>query len=192
VLRNLTRRAGIRLLTATVGVGALVAFGTGAAGAAQASTGPAGAAHGKPVLVSVTSTPRAVHAGTLATTTPPYPSNCAYNEATCTYDTGLTGYNNGDCQAEVVATWWGTPKNILNVEVRAKSPYPFAGCRAYGTVYFGMNSGAPLSVGPFYSYACGAWDPTCSADRTWTYQVQQAVPQDQLSNINSIYAGITH
>ena len=191
MFRNLTWRAGLRLLAATVGVGALVAFGSGAA--AQAGTVPASTGHGKTVLVSVTSAPPAVHGGKLVAKIPPYPSNCAYNDATCTYDTGLVNYNNGgSCQAEVTATWWGTPKNILNVDVHVQSPYLFSGCRAYGTVYFGMNSGPPLSVGPFYSYACAVLDPTCSASQTWTYQVQQAVPQGQLSNINSIYATITH
>lgn len=151
---------------------------------------PADGGHGQPVLVHVTSAPRT--ATKVITATPPYPSNCAYNDATCTYDTGMVTYNNGGCQARVVATWWGTPKNVLNVTVYVESPYWFAGCRAYGTVYFGMNSGPPLAVGPFYSYACGILDPSCSFSQSWTYQVNQAVPSGQFGNLNSIYANITH
>jgi hypothetical protein len=176
---------GWRVLAAALGAGALIAAG----GAAQASTEPAVAhathSNAKTILVHVhyvTERPTAVPA------TPPFPSNCAYNDATCTYDSGWATYNNGGCLEQTIATWWGVPKNILNVTVNIQSPYLFSGCRAYATVYFGMNSGPPLAVGPFYSYACAEWDPTCSANQSWTYQVQQPVPQSQLTNLNSIYS----
>jgi hypothetical protein len=190
LFRNLTWRAGLRLLAATVGVGALVALGGGAA--AQASTVPASGGHGHAVLVSVTSAPRVAAGAKMITATLPYPSNCAYNDATCTYDTGWQTYNTGGCQARVTAEWWGVPKNILNVTVQVQSPYLFAGCRAYGNVYFGMSSGPPVNGGSYYSYACAVLDPTCSDNQTWTYQVQQALPSGQFSNLNSLYATITH
>jgi hypothetical protein len=189
VFRNLTRGRGLRLLAATMGVGALVALGGGAV--AQASTVQASGGHGQPVLLHVTSEPRTAARAKAIMATLPYPSNCAYNDATCTYDTGWTTYNNGGCEARVIATWWGTPKNILNVTVDVQSPYLFAGCRAYGNVYFGMNSGPPVSGGSFYSYACAVLDPTCSDNQSWSYEVNQAVPQAQFGNLNSIYATIT-
>lgn len=191
MFRNLTGRTGWRVLAATVGVGALMVVGSGVA--AQASTGqarttPANATAGKTILVHVRYvTPPHGALVTAIPRTPPYPSNCAYNDATCTYDSGWATYNNGGCLEQTIATWWGVPKNILNVTVNVQSPYLFAGCRAYATVYFGMNSGPPLKVGPFYSYACAEWDPSCSSNQSWTYQVQQAVPQPKLTNLNSIY-----
>jgi hypothetical protein len=190
VFRNLTRGRGLRMLAATMGVAALVALGGGAV--AQASTVQASGGHGQPVLLHVTSQARTAAKAKAIKATSPYPSNCAYNDATCTYDTGWTTYNNGGCEARVIATWWGMPKNILNVTVDVQSPYLFAGCRAYGNVYFGMNSGPPISGGSFYSYACAVLDPTCSDNQSWSYQVNQAVPQAQFGNLNSIYANITH
>lgn len=175
------------MLAATVGAGALVALG---GGAAQASTVPAAGGHGQPVLMHVTSAPRTASKVIMAT--PPYPSNCAYNSIACTYDTGWVDYSSGNCSARVIATWWGAPKNILNVTVDVYSGYLFAGCRAYGTVYFGMNSGPPLAVGSFYGHACGEFDPSCSYNQSWFYQVNQAVPQGQLGNLNSIYTFITY
>jgi hypothetical protein len=178
------------MLAATMGVGALVALGGGAV--AQASTVQASGGHGQPVLLHVTSEPRTAAGAKAVRADLPYPANCAYNDATCTYDTGWTTYNNGGCEARVIATWWGTPKNILNVTVDVESPYLFAGCRAYGNVYFGLNSGPPVSGGSFYSYACAVWDPTCSDNQSWSYQVNQAVPQADFHKLNSIYANITH
>jgi hypothetical protein len=189
------------MLAATVGAGALIAAG---GAAAQASTGPALTGHastsyastshaGKIILVRVRYVVAPGNRAPLRalTQTPPYPSNCAYNDYTCTYDSGWSTYNRGSCTQDTTATWWGVPKNILNVTLTVTSPYWFSGCRAYATVYFGMNSGPPLAVGPFFGYACAVLDPTCSSTQARSYQVQQAVPQAQLTNLNSIYTYTT-
>jgi hypothetical protein len=181
VFRNPTGRTGLRALAATVGVaGTLLALGSTAA---QASTAHASPGQARTHLVRVT--PAAPRQGA-SPATAPYPSNCSSHDATCTYNSGWQTYNDGGCQEQTIATW-EVLVNTLDVTVNVESPYLFASCTAYATVYFGANSGPPYSVGPYYGFACAELDPSCSSNQSRTYQTLNAVPASQLSNVNSMW-----
>jgi hypothetical protein len=170
-----------RALAATAGIAAtLLILGGGAA--AQASTAPASPAHATSLQASA---PATLRLG-LRPATEPYPSNCSGKDATCTYSSGWQSYNDGACETDVTATWW-VLEDVLNVTVSVQSPYLFAGCGSWSTVYFGMNSGPPLAVGDYYGYACSETDPTCSSTQTWTYQTLNAVPTADYPLVNSIW-----
>ncbi len=67
----------------------------------------------------------------------------------------------------------------MDVYVNVYSPYWFAGCTAWSTVYFNAGTGTDpgasttYSGGSFYAYACGLQDWSCygtpSGSGEWTY-----------------------
>jgi hypothetical protein len=193
VFKNHRRRA---VLAATAGVAAtLLTLGGGAA--AQASTVQAGTVQAGTVQASrvqastgqatslVASAPEARLLG-FKPDTEPYPSNCSGSDATCTYSSGWQTYNDGGCETDVTATWW-VLVDTLNVTVSVESPYLFASCTSWSSVYFGMNSGPPLSVGDYYGFACSTTDLSCSSSQTWTYQTLNAVPKADYPLVNSMW-----
>jgi len=191
-----TSRGGLRGLAAAAGIAAtlLLALGTTAAQAStvQASTVRQTAVHQPATARTAPPRTHLVHirmgkrGHDVRIAAAPYPSNCSDHDATCTYNSGWQTYNNGGCEEDTTATW-DVLVNMLVVSVSVQSPYLFAGCTAYGTVYFGTNSGPTYSVGDYYAYACAVLDPTCSDNQTWSYQTLNAVPTSEQSNINSIW-----
>ena len=180
-------RAGLRGLAAAAGITAtlLLALGSTAAqaGTVHADARPARTRPARTHLVRLTMG-KLGHDTSPATA--PYPSNCSSHDATCTYSSGWQTYNDGGCEEDTTATW-EVLVNTLVVSVSVESPYLFASCTTYATVYFGMNSGPPYSVGSYYGFACAELDPSCSSDQTRTYQTLNVVPTSQQLGINSMW-----
>jgi len=195
-------RAGLGSLAAAAGIAAtlLLAFGstTAQASTTHASTARASAVHHASTAHAI-SWPDRTHlvrltmgkpGHTVSIANAPSPSNCSSHDATCTYSTGWQTYNDGGCEADVTATW-NVLINVLNVAVGVQSPYLFAGCTAYGTVYFGLNGGTTYTAESYYGYACSVLDPSCSDNQTRTYQTLNAVPASVQPSVNSMWTYAT-
>jgi len=166
LLKNRTRW---RVLAVALGAGTLLAAG---AGAAHASTG------------SAAGQTTAVHAAQTVT----YPS-CTSSDTECQYDSGSVPYGDGsNCLQDTEATYF-PQSNILDLTVNLQDENWFSGCPVYVTVYFGMTSGPPVSVGPYFVYACAVFDPTCSDNVTWSTVVTDPLTASQLKTLEDIWAG---
>jgi hypothetical protein len=165
----LNNRTRWRALAVVLGAGALLMAG---GGAAHASTG------------SVPGQIIAAHAAQTVT----LPS-CTSSDNECEYDSGLVPYgDSGGCLQQTDATY-DPQSNILDVTVNLQNPNLFTGCPVYVTVYFGMTSGPPVPVGPFYLYACGILDFTCSSNVTHTTQISDPLTTSQLKTLEYLSAG---
>jgi hypothetical protein len=176
-----TKQKGtLRALAGVVAVtAALMTAGTLAA---QASTGQVS-------TVKITAVTR--HAAPSAVPQAVARTGCALTDSQCSYDSGWQSYNNGGCTERTTFTWWRSD-DIMDISVEVYSPYLFAGCRAYVTAYLETTAGQVVSSGPYYAYACAMWDPTCSNDRTWSYQVFNVVPSQYTATIDSLWGWTTH
>jgi hypothetical protein len=117
-------------------------------------------------------------------------TGCALTDSSCSYNSGWQPVIN-NCQAQVTYTWWRTD-DVMDISVEVQNSNAFVGCRAYGTPYLQTTSGADIVGGKYYSYSCATWDPTCSSDQTWTYQVSNVVPSQDVASIDQLWALATH
>jgi hypothetical protein len=162
-----------RMRTGRVALGAVtaalaLAIGVFAGGTAQASTTAAG---GTPAVAAASVQGPSV--------------TCNDQEYTCQYNSGWLTYGRGACQVETIVSYptiavspteQFSDVHHVSVQVGVYSPYWFASCTAYSTVWLGERSGPPLSAGPFWGFACAVLDPTCPAVQWNNYSVAVTVP----------------
>lgn len=112
-------------------------------------------------------------------------TGCALTDSSCSYNSGWWTVST-NCQARVFYTWWRTDDE-MDVSVEVKNANAFVGCRAYGTPYLQTTSGKDDTGSKSFGYACGTWDPTCSADQTRTYVVPGAAPSADIASIDQMW-----
>ena len=151
-----------RIRTGRVALGAVAAalalvLGVFVGGAAQASTTAAG---------TVTVHTVAVHS--MAAASVQGPSTTCFPYYNCQYNSGWVTYGQGGCQVETQVSYMEAPEEVT-VTLFVYDPYWFASCAAYSTVWLGLTSGPPISVGPFRGFSCGIFDIFCSDAPWYTY-----------------------
>jgi hypothetical protein len=68
---------------------------------------------------------------------------------------------------------------------RTGRTYTETGCCAYGAAYLQTTSGQDLAGSKHYGYAYGVLDPT------WSYQVFNVVPSQDIATIDQMWAVLT-
>jgi hypothetical protein len=146
--------------------------------AGMMTSGPAGASTTHARAADVTGVPAEVN-----TTS----ASCDPSEGPCEYNSGWVTYGDGGCELSTTV-YFDPVTNSMDVWVWIQSPYLFASCTGYSTVYFGMASGPPDHSASFRAFACSTSDPTCpSFDYSYYGDQLTGIPTGSDYGVDSIW-----